>query len=52
MNLKRHDIISIDLVAICVNVLIVKSTEPFSLLLRNKPATGKLEINIATSMIN
>ncbi len=49
MDLNRHDTIGIDLVAMCVNDLVVQGAEPLFFL--DYFATGKLDINIAKSVI-
>lgn len=49
MDLKRHDTIGIDLVAMCVNDLIVQGAEPLFFLVYY--ATGKLDVDIASSVI-
>lgn len=48
MDLKRHDTIGIDLVAMCVNDLIVQGAEPCFL---DYYATGKLSVDTAASVI-
>ncbi|MDX7991301.1 phosphoribosylformylglycinamidine cyclo-ligase [Xenorhabdus littoralis] len=49
MDLKRHDTIGIDLVAMCVNDLVVQGAEPLFFL--DYFATGKLDIDTASSVI-
>lgn len=49
MDLKKHDTIGIDLVAMCVNDLIVQGGEPLFFL--DYYATGKLDIDTAASVV-
>ncbi|AQU82597.1 MAG: phosphoribosylformylglycinamidine cyclo-ligase [Halomonas sp.] len=49
MDLGKHDTIGIDLVAMCVNDLIVAGAEP--LLFLDYYATGKLDIDIAADVV-
>lgn len=49
MDLKQHDTIGIDLVAMCVNDLIVQGAEPLFFL--DYYATGKLDVDTATSVV-
>ncbi len=50
MDLKRHDTIGIDLVAMCVNDPVVQGAEP--LFFPDYYATGKLDVDTAASVIN
>ncbi len=50
MDLKRHDTIGIDLVAMCVNDPVVQGAEP--LFFSDYYATGKLDVDTAASVIN
>lgn len=49
MDLAKHDSIGIDLVAMCVNDLIVQGAEPLFFL--DYYATGKLDVDIATKVV-
>ncbi|MGO3405873.1 phosphoribosylformylglycinamidine cyclo-ligase [Marinomonas sp.] len=49
MDLNKHDTIGIDLVAMCVNDLIVAGAEP--LLFLDYYATGKLDIDVAANVV-
>lgn len=49
MDLSRHDTIGIDLVAMCVNDLIVQGAEPLFFL--DYYATGKLDVDTAASVV-
>lgn len=49
MDLGRHDTIGIDLVAMCVNDLVVAGAEPLQFL--DYYATGKLDVDIATDVV-
>lgn len=50
MDLKRHDTIGVDLVAMCVNDLVVQGAEPLFFL--DYYATGKLDVDTAASVIS
>lgn len=49
MDLKRHDAIGVDLVAMCVNDLVVQGAEPLFFL--DYYATGKLDVDTASAVI-
>ncbi len=49
LDMKKHDTIGIDLVAMCVNDLIVQGAEPLFFL--DYYATGKLDVDTATSVV-
>ncbi|MBZ9538397.1 phosphoribosylformylglycinamidine cyclo-ligase [Modicisalibacter tunisiensis] len=50
MDLGRHDTIGIDLVAMCVNDLVVAGAEPLQFL--DYYATGKLDVDIAADVVS
>ncbi|MDN3522295.1 phosphoribosylformylglycinamidine cyclo-ligase [Halomonas ramblicola] len=50
MDLGRHDTIGIDLVAMCVNDLVVAGAEP--LLFLDYYATGRLDVDIAADVVS